>query len=144
MSVTLPVHDQGARVHVRCAAKVANARGGGGGGIGAGGEEEDEEERLAATAAAWRMLSGYERRSREASVMVEALARVVAGGAPPADARREAGSPAGGLQGYGYYGEMLPSHAAPPPPHGNQAAASIFACQLIVSTLADASCLSSW
>ncbi|PAN41410.1 hypothetical protein PAHAL_8G041700 [Panicum hallii] len=66
------------------------------------------------------MRSGYER-SREASMMVEALARVVAGGAP-AGARREGASPtpAGAWQGYGYgYGEMSPpSHAAPPHEYG--------------------------
>ncbi|RLM68851.1 putative AP2/EREBP transcription factor superfamily protein [Panicum miliaceum] len=103
-----------ADVHACSAAKVANARGGVAGGLAGGGDEEEEEDQPAA----WWMLSGYER-SREASVMVEALARVVAGGATaPAGARREGVSPAtGGWQGYGY-GEMSPSHAAPPHEYG--------------------------
>ena len=86
---------------------MANARGGGGLAAGGGGvEEEDEQEYRPAPA--WWMLSGYER-SQEASVMVEALARVVAGGEPPREGVAVAPA-AGGWQGYG---EMAP------PPHGN-------------------------
>ena len=75
---------------------------------GAGVEEEDEQEDRPAPAPAWWMLSGYER-SQEASVMVEALARVVAGGEP----RREGVAVAPAAGGWQGYGEMAP------PPHGN-------------------------
>lgn len=115
--VTLPDRRRvrGVRVHACCAAKVANARGGGGGGLAGGGGGDEEADEEGRRPAAWWMPSGYER-SREASVMVEALAQVVAGGGAPAGARREGVSPAGAWQGYGY-GEMSPSHSAPP--HGN-------------------------
>lgn len=106
-------------MHVCCAPKVANAqRGGGLAGAGDGEEEADEEGQAAVagttTAAAWRMLSGYER-SREAAVMVDALARVVAGGAPPAGARQVV-SPAGAWPGYDY-DALSPSYSAQA--HGN-------------------------
>ncbi|OEL17569.1 hypothetical protein BAE44_0021412 [Dichanthelium oligosanthes] len=77
-------------VHVCCMAKAVDAQGGEGGGGPrrlAGGEEEADEE---GQAASWRMLSGYER-TREASMMVDALARVIAGGAPRPDPEADLG-----------------------------------------------------
>ncbi|RCV37226.1 hypothetical protein SETIT_8G046300v2 [Setaria italica] len=77
------------------------------------------------------MLSGYER-SREAAVMVDALARVVAGGAPAAGARQVV-SPAGAWPGYDY-DALSPSYSAQaheygaalatPPQHSPAAAAA--------------------
>ncbi|CAN6380708.1 unnamed protein product [Urochloa humidicola] len=113
-------------VHVCCAAKVADARGGAGGGGrrrlagGAGaGEEEDEGEERRAAAAGWRMLSGYER-SREAAVMVDALARVVAGGEPVSPAA--AAWP--GIYGYGATMSQSPSQSYSAPAHEYGAAAA--------------------
>ncbi|KAG2560309.1 ethylene-responsive transcription factor ERF110-like [Panicum virgatum] len=70
------------------------------------------------------MLSGYER-SQEASVMVEALARVVAGGEP----RREGVAVAPAAGGWQGYGEMAPppheyGRAATPAQHSPAASAS--------------------
>lgn len=104
-----------------CAPKVANAEGRGPCRCCAGGEEDDEDGQQ--PAAAWRMLSGYER-SREASMMVDALATVVAGGATPpatAGARQQQVSPEGQWWSDYYAGDVTPPPSLPAPAaHGNR------------------------
>ncbi|XP_066341018.1 ethylene-responsive transcription factor ABR1-like isoform X2 [Miscanthus floridulus] len=113
-----------------CTPRVANAEGGGRGTpsrLSAGSEEDDEDGQQA-----WRMLSRYER-SREASMMVDALAAVVAGGAAvpvpaPASVRQQHVSPAEGQWWSDYYdtGDVTPpppsSRPAPAAPHEHRAA----------------------
>ena len=116
-----------------CTPRVANAEGGGRGTPSrlSAGVEEDDEDGQQQPAVAWRMQSRYERR-REASMMVDALAAVVAGGAAvpvpaPASARQQHVSPAEGQWWSDYYdtGDVTPpppssSRPAPAAPHGNR------------------------